>query len=109
MLTNATLIKAIESLSDWRKLGTYLNIPPHKLNTIADNNPGNVGRCKDSMLETWLLTNPSATWKDVMEAVWKLPDVIIAHTMKKVSPDQGMYQHHAYYGGCNAPLFFCRP
>ena len=92
MLTNATLIKAIESLSDWRKLGTYLGIPAHVLRTIAEDHPGNTGRCKDAMVEAWLHTNPSATWKDVMEAVEKLPDVAITQTIKNVSPDQGKPQ-----------------
>ena len=81
VLTNATLIKATESLSDWRKLGTYLGIPVHKLRTIAESHPGDAGVCRDAMVETWLHTNPSATWKDVMEAVGKLPDVAIAQTI----------------------------
>ena len=101
MLTNATLIKAIESLSDWRKLGIYLNIPAHTLETIDENNPRNAGRCRDVMVEKWLLANPSATWKDVMEAVGKLPDVVIAQTIKNVSCEQGKphpSRYHVYYG-----------
>ena len=78
VLTNATLIKATESLSDWRKLGTYLDIEAHVLRNIEKNHPGDAGRCRDDMVETWLHTNPSATWKDVMKAVGKLPDVAIA-------------------------------
>ena len=100
MLTNATLIKAIESLSDWRKLGTYLGIPHHDLKTIAEDHPENTEACKGAMVEKWLHTNPSATWKDVMEAVGKLPDVAIAQKIKSVSPDQGKphpFQFHACY------------
>ena len=41
------------------------------------------------MVETWLHTNPSATWKDVMEPVGKLLDVAIAQTIMNVSPDKG--------------------
>ena len=97
MLNSATLIKAIESLSDWRKLGTYLGIPAHVLRSLAEDHPGNAGMCKVAMVETWLHTNPSATWKDVMEAVGKLPDVAIAQTIKNASPDQGKLHpsHHA--------------
>ena len=101
MLNNATFIKAIESLSDWRKFGTFLGIPVHELRTIAEDHPGNAGMCKVAIVETWLHTNPSATWKDVMEAVRKLPDVAIAQTIKNMSPDQGKphpSQFHMYYG-----------
>ena len=100
-MTNATLIKAIESLSDWKKLGTYLDIPVHELKNIAERHLGDAGRCRDAMVETWLHTNPSATWKDVMEAVGKLPDVAIAQTIKNMSPDEGKprtSQFHVYYG-----------
>ncbi|KAL5475016.1 hypothetical protein EMCRGX_G027061 [Ephydatia muelleri] len=90
VLTDATLIKAIESLSDWRKLGTYLGIPAHVLRTIAENHPGNAGMCKVAMVETWLHTNPSTTWKDVMEAVGKLPDVAIVQTIRNTSPDKDL-------------------
>ena len=89
MLTIATMIKAIESLSDWRKLGTYLGIPAHVLKTIAEDHPGNAEKCRDAMVGTWLHINPSATWTDVMEAVGKLPDVAIAHTIKNASSSQG--------------------
>ena len=100
VLTNATLIKATESLSDWRKLGTYLDIEAHVLINIAKNHPGDAGRCRDAMVETWLHINPSATWKDVMKAVGKLPDVAIAQTIKNTSPDKGKphpSQFHVYY------------
>ena len=102
-MTNATLIKAIESLSDWRKLGTYLDIQAPVLRNIAESYPGNAGRCRDDMVETWLNTNQSATWKDVMEAVGKLPDVAIAQTIKNVSTDIGKphpSQFHVYYERC---------
>ena len=89
VLTIATMIKAIESLSDWRKLGTYLGIPAHVLKTIAEDHPGNAEKCRDAMVETWLHINPSATWTDVMEAVGKLPDVAISQTIKNASSSQG--------------------
>ena len=99
VLTSATFIKAIESLSDWRKIGIYLDIPAHELRTIAEDHPGNAGMCKVAMVETWLHTKPSATWKDVMEAVGKLPDVAIAQTIRNASPDQGKTHpgHHTCY------------
>ena len=59
--------------------------------------------CKVAMVETWLHTNPSATWKDVMEAVGKLPDVAIAQTIKNASSDQGKphtSQLHLYHERC---------
>eukprot|EP00731_Ephydatia_muelleri_P021526 Em0014g117a len=90
VLNNATLIKAIESLSDWSKLGTNLGIPAHVLRTIAEDHPRNARMCKVAMVETWLHTNPSATWKDVMEAVGELPDVAIAQTIRNASPDQDL-------------------
>ena len=88
------LIKAIEALLDWHNLGLYLDVPLHTLKTIAMNHPGDVVGCRVAMVETWLKTNPSATWEDVMEAIGKLSDMAIAQTIKQLSPDQGNHNHH---------------
>ena len=66
-----------------------MGIPDHSLETIEKDHPGSSERCKEAMVKTLFLINPSATWKDVMEAVGKLPDVAIAQTIKNVSPDKG--------------------
>ena len=66
-----------------------MGIPDHTLETIEKDHPGSSERCKEGMVKTLLHINPSATWKDVMEAVGKLPDVAIAQTIKNVSPDKG--------------------
>ena len=66
-----------------------MGIPAHSLETIEKDHPGSSERCKEAMVKTLLRINPSATWKDVMEAVGKLPDVAIAQTIRNVSPDKG--------------------
>ena len=66
-----------------------MGIPDHTLETIDEDHRGSAGRCKVAMVKSWIETNPSATWKDVMEAVGKLPDVAIAQTIKNMSPDKG--------------------
>ena len=81
-------------LLDWHNLGLYLGVPLHTLKTIAMNHPGDVVGCRVAMVETWLQTNPSATWEDVMEAIGKLSDVAIAQTIKQLSPGQGNHTHH---------------
>ena len=56
--------------SNWRAIGTFLEIPAGELNTIAERERGNPQRCLMEMLGVWLCrVNPPASWTDIAEAV----------------------------------------
>ena len=56
--------------SNWRAIGTHLDIPGEKLNIIADRQRGDPQKCLMDMLSGWLQRiNPPASWPDIAEAV----------------------------------------
>ena len=56
--------------SNWRAIGTFLEIPAGELNTIAERERGNPQRCLMEMLGVWLRrVSPAASWTDIADAV----------------------------------------
>ena len=53
----------------WRGIGRLLNIPEGRLNMLGEDYSGSVQRCCDEMFDTWLATDPYATWEKVLKAV----------------------------------------
>ena len=53
----------------WKVIGILLNIPKGRLDGIESSYPASSFRCCNKMLEMWLETNTSVTWKDVITAI----------------------------------------
>ena len=71
--------------SNWRAIGTFLEIPAGELNTITERERGNSQRCLMEMLGVWLRrVNPPASWTDIAEAVEIIgrPDIAQEITQK---------------------------
>ena len=81
--------------SNWRAIGTHLDIPGEKLNIIADRQRGDPQKCLMDMLSGWLQRiNPPATWPDIAEAVefTGRPDIAQIIRQKYCSVAQASYQ-----------------
>jgi len=50
-------------------IGTLLGLPTSELNAIEAENPNNVKRCCNSMLEKWLEADATASWKKISTAI----------------------------------------
>ena len=64
----------------WRKIGVLLHITGGTLDAIEQEYPTNLNWCCDKMLQTWIETDESASWKTIVTAINSLktkqaPDV----------------------------------
>ena len=56
--------------SEWRPIGTFLEIPTEEMSIIADRHRGDPQKCLMAMLAVWLpRTNPPPCWPDIADAV----------------------------------------
>ena len=55
--------------ADWKRIGIQLNLPIGELNAIEAGYPTNVKWCCDKMLEKWLETDLTASWKKILTAI----------------------------------------
>ena len=65
-----TLQELLPLASEWQIIGTFLAIPPGKLETIKSDNPNKVENCLREMLTEWLKTNdPDPTWENLADVI----------------------------------------
>ena len=55
--------------SQWRELGTQLDVAQHLMNIIERDYPKDCKGCCIKLFSDWLDSNPSASWGDVITAV----------------------------------------
>ena len=55
------VISATRTVVDWFTLGIFLKIDFEQLETIDNNYPGNLERCRQKMLSIWIRSG-NATW-----------------------------------------------
>lgn len=55
--------------AQWKVIGTLLGMAKGRLDTIESTYPINLFWCCNKMLETWLETDTTAVWKDVIAAI----------------------------------------
>ena len=67
-----TVLEAIDELTEWQMLGTSLGLSRSTLDTIKEEQNGNVKMCKAKVIEHWLkrvdkVTEP--TWISLVDAI----------------------------------------
>ena len=55
--------------TDWKVIGTLLDIPLASLNIIEYDNAHKAVHCCNAMLEKWLKIDSTATWKKLLTAI----------------------------------------
>ena len=81
ILTVTVLLEELQQVDDWYMLGAYLNVPVHEMNKISVEHKG-VERCKLYLLQFWLNTTMTASWRDVARAVEQLNLLTLAARLK---------------------------
>ena len=71
------LLKEVQQVTEWHKLGLYLDIPEHKLNDIQESNSGNTDDCRREMLMVWM-ESEVATWARVVRALIHIDQPVLA-------------------------------
>ena len=59
-------------------------MPPSVLATIEANHPGDVERCRVEMLTKWLERTPTASWRDIVQALYEMNLNSVAHRVQQV-------------------------
>ena len=54
---------------EWKELATQLGMPNGEIRIIEADNPRDVKKCCNEMLNKWLEIDHSATWKKVLTAI----------------------------------------
>ena len=74
------LSSELARVSDWHTLGLKLGLRADQLSVIQINNQAfGVERCKSEMLDKWLRTNPSASWRNVVSALQSMEEHAVAN------------------------------
>ena len=83
LLTVAVLLQELQEVNDWYMLGAYLNVSVRELKKIqATYTQDGVERCKLEMLQYWLDTTMTASWKDIARALEQLNMLTLAARLK---------------------------
>ena len=83
LLTVQTLLEELKEVDDWYLFGAYLGVPVYKLNEIQSEHRGIVERCKLNMLQYWLNTTMTASWRDIARAVEQMDRLTLAAKLKR--------------------------
>ena len=78
------LLEELKEVTNWYILGAYLNVPVHELDKIEKkiNPQDGVERCKLEVLQYWLNTTITASWKDIARALEQLNMLTLAARLK---------------------------
>ena len=74
----------LKDLVDWRSLGLALGLHYPTLEMIAEEQCGNIGRCKIEMLAAWLKQKDSVSqegvpsWQVLRAALWRIGEKELA-------------------------------
>ena len=79
----AILVVELKEVDDWYMLGAYLNVPVRELKKIKSTYAQDgVERCKLEMLQFWLDTTMTASWRDIARALEQLNMLTLAVRLK---------------------------
>ena len=62
----------------WFSFGVHLGLPTNELEKIEASHRGELDRCKIAMLQYWLTNSANPTWKDVVQALEKIGQAVLA-------------------------------
>ena len=84
LLTVQALLEELKEVDDWYLLGAYLSVPVYKLNEIQSTSEHRgVERCKLDMLQYWLNTTMTASWRDIARALEQMDKLTLAAKLKR--------------------------
>ena len=79
----ATLCNELTGISDWFTLGLNLGVPHHKLEEVRSNySVEGLSACRRETLVLWLQRTPNASWRDVVAALRRMGENIVAERIE---------------------------
>lgn len=70
----------LREVVDWREPLLYLGMPKHVADTIELDHKG-VARQKMEAISWWLQNSPTASWKELADALWMTDNRVLARQL----------------------------
>ena len=71
-------MNAIKDMVDWKLLGTQLGVMAPKMQEIDVNNGGRIAGCRWDLMQFWLESDVSCSWKKLIDALRKIDKSVMA-------------------------------
>ena len=77
-LTHKNVLNALKDVVEWKSLGDQLNISAPKIKEIDVDNRGQVADCRRALVQYWLESDVSCSWKKLTDALKSIDKSILA-------------------------------
>ena len=68
-LTHKNVLNALKDVVEWKSLGVQLDVSAPKIKEIDVNNRGQVADCRHDLVQFWLDSDVSRSWKKLIDAL----------------------------------------
>ena len=76
--THKNVVNALKDVVEWKSLGVQLHISASKIKEIDVNNRGQVAECRRVLLQYWLESDVSCSWKKLIAALKSIGKSVLA-------------------------------
>ena len=80
--TFRNVVRAIRPVGEWKSLSAELEISAAKIKEIDVNNRGQVAECKHDMVQFWLESDTSCSWKKLIDALISNDQSVLAEEIR---------------------------
>ncbi|KAL5488512.1 hypothetical protein EMCRGX_G017454 [Ephydatia muelleri] len=80
--TLKNITSALKPVVEWKKLAVQLDISGTKIKEIDVNNRGQMAECKHDMVQFWLESDTSCSWKKLVDALNTCDQSVLAEKVK---------------------------
>ena len=80
--TFKNIINALKPVVEWKTLGVQLDISATRIKEIDVNNRGHVAECKHDMIQFWLESDTSCSWKKLIEALNMCDQLVLTERIR---------------------------
>ena len=77
-LTHKNVLNALKDVVEWKLLGDQLNISASKIKEIDVDNRGQVADCRRALVQYWLESDVSCSWKKLTDALKSIGKSVLA-------------------------------
>ena len=88
-LTHKNIYNALKDVVDWKLLAMQLEIKVTKIEEIDVNNRGQVAQCRFDLIQFWLESDVSCSWKKLVDAIRKMDKNVLANKIIDTYCPQG--------------------
>ena len=80
--TFKNIITELKAVVEWKTLGVQLDIRATKIKEIEVNNRYQVAECKHDMVQFWLESDTSCSWKRLIDALITCDHLVLAEEIR---------------------------